>query len=222
MFGTISLYIVVPSIILPDSEQALIVTEGANITCTATGYPVPNILWLNDNRTVVDEDRLAGVMAKGVGKLSVVSVSLIIRRNDSELYTCVASNSVGNDSRIINITVQSKLSLRLYYWNIVFFSLAIPIITVPEKHRVTEGDNITCIATGYPVPDVVWLTNSGSKVDKSRLMTAPVMTSDFHNQFVVSVSMIVRRNDSGIYICVANNSVGNNTSAINISVNCKI
>lgn len=53
-------------------------------------------------------------------------------------------------------------------------------------------------------------------------MTAPVMTNDLDNQFVVSVSMIVRRNDSGIYICVANNSVGNNTGAINISVNCKI
>ena len=116
MFGAISLYIVVPSIILPDSERALIVTEGANITCTATGYPVPNILWLNDNRTVVDEDRLVGVMTKGVGNLYVVvSVSLIIRRNDSGLYTCVASNSVGNYSRIINITVQSKLSLKLYY-----------------------------------------------------------------------------------------------------------
>ena len=115
MFGMISLYIVVPSIILSDSEEALIVTEGANITCTATGYPVPNILWLNDNRTVVDEDRLVGVMAEGVGNLSVVSVSLIIRRNDSGLYTCVASNSVGNDSHIINIIVQSKLSLKLYY-----------------------------------------------------------------------------------------------------------
>ena len=107
----------VPRIILPESEQALIVTEGDNITCTATGYPEPYIAWLSDNESVVDKDSIISVMAEGVDSLFNVSVSMIIRRSDGGLYTCLASNLVGNDTSIINITVQCKLSLKLFYQN---------------------------------------------------------------------------------------------------------
>ena len=101
--------IVVPSIILPRSEQALIVTEGDNITCTAAGYPIPNVVWLSDNKSVIS------VMAEGVGNLSNVSASLTMRRSDGGFYTCLASNFVGNDISSIHIIVQCKLSLKLFY-----------------------------------------------------------------------------------------------------------
>ena len=98
---------------------------------------------------------------------------------------------------------------------------AIPIITILEEYTVTEGDNITCTATGYPEPDIVWLNHDGSVVDKNRLVTDSEITTGVDNLVKVNVSMTVRRNDGGVYKCVANNSVGNNTSIINITVNCK-
>ena len=106
---------------------------------------------------------------------------------------------------------------------IIIFT-AIPIIIVPsvteEVYTVTEGDNITCTATGYPVPDVVWLNNDGSVVDEDKLNDS-VMTTGIDNVFSVSVSLIIRRNDAGVYKCFANNSVGNDTSTIRITVECK-
>ena len=103
------MFIAFPIIITPETKQ--VVTEGDNITCTATGYPVPDIVWLNTyNRSVIDKNRLIpGIMATGAGSISSMSVSMIVRRGDSGVYTCQASNFLGNDNSTINITVQCKL-----------------------------------------------------------------------------------------------------------------
>ena len=103
----------------------------------------------------------------------------------------------------------------------------VPSITFPEESEqafnVTEGDNITCTATGYPEPDIVWLNNDGSVVDKSRVVTGSVMAADVGNVSSVSVSMIVGRTDSGVYKCLATNSVGNDASTISIvTIQCKL
>ena len=98
-----------------------------------------------------------------------------------------------------------------------------PNITLSEEaEKVTEGDNITCTATGYPVPDIVWVNNDKSVVNTSRLITDSGMTTDIDNLSSVSVSMIVTRSDAGMYTCLANNSFGNDTSIINIIVQCKL
>ena len=109
------------------------------------------------------------------------------------------------------------------YCNKIIVYTAIPIITTPktkEAYSITEGDNITCTATGYPPPSVVWLNNDGSVVDENRLVE-PKMVTNVGNIPSVSVSMIVRRGDDGVYTCVANNSIDNDTTTINITVKCK-
>ena len=96
---------------------------------------------------------------------------------------------------------------------------AIPVIDTIETEQVynaTEGDSITCTATGYPVPDIVWLNNDKSVVDKNRIKTDSAMATGVGNLYNVSVSMTVGRNDAGVYICIANNSIGNDTRTINI------
>jgi len=83
-----------------------------------------------------------------------------------------------------------------------------PNITTPKTeqvYNVTEGDNITCTATGYPVPDIVWLNNDESVVDNNRLVTGSVASGytddDSYNISSVSGSMIVRRNnDDGVIL----------------------
>ena len=101
--------------------------------------------------------------------------------------------------------------------------IAFPIITTPESRRaynITEGDSVTCTATGYPVPDIVWLNNDGSVVDKNRLVSS-IMTTGAGNTPRMSVSVIIRRGDGGVYTCHANNFLGNDSSIINITVQCK-
>ena len=100
--------------------------------------------------------------------------------------------------------------------------IALPIVIVPENYiAVTEGGSITCTATGYPVPNIVWQNNDESEVDENRIKTDSAMATGVGNLYNVSVSMTVGRNDTGVYVCIANNSIGSDTRTINITVNCK-
>ena len=213
----------IPNITIPEEQLTYNVTEGGNITCNATGYPPPDILWLNNDGSVVDNNRLLlnNVMTTGISNIS--SVSLSFTRNDAGIYTCVANNSVGSDHSTIYITVQCKTSqllLDLFCYIIVYTVPPIGVITALENEEgyvVTEGGNVTCAATGYPRPDIVWLNSDGSVVDKNRL----VESTSVANIPIANVSMIVKRNESGVYNCVANNSAGNDTHTVNITVKCK-
>ena len=91
-----------------------------------------------------------------------------------------------------------------------------------QAYKIIDGDSITCIATGNPVPDIVWLSSDGSEVDESRLVTNSTMDTDINNIPSVSVSMIVRWSDDGNYTCHANNSIGSNASTVHIIVQRKL
>ena len=114
---------------------------------------------------------------------------------------------------------------------ILFYFITVsPNITIPmeEEFNVTEGSSrsITCTATGYPVPTVVWQNSDGSSLSNNRLISgSPVISSTgVGNVSSVSVELMVigaMRIDSGIYRCSANNSVSNTTRNITITVQCK-
>ena len=106
-FNTASLS---PTIIEPVEGEALTINEGGNITCRATGYPVPHIVWLDTNGHEVNTKRLVTiVMATSTGNVSIVSVSMIeVMRGDSGVYTCLATNPVGDDISTINVNIQCK------------------------------------------------------------------------------------------------------------------
>ena len=95
------------------------ITEGSNgsITCTATGYPVPTVVWQNSDGSSLSNNRLVSgspvnISSTGVGNVSSVSVELMVigaMRVDTGMYRCSANNNVSNATTIINITVQCKL-----------------------------------------------------------------------------------------------------------------
>ena len=101
--------------------EEFIITEGSNgsITCTATGYPVPTVVWQNSDGSSLSNNRLVSgspvnISSTGVGNVSSVSVELIVigaMRVDSGMYRCSANNSVSNATTNINITVQCKLCI---------------------------------------------------------------------------------------------------------------
>ena len=111
--------IVAPNITAPMEGEGFNITEGSNgsITCTATGYPVPTIVWQNSNRSSLSNDRLVSgnavnVSSTDVGNVKSVSVELMVigaMRVDSGMYSCSANNSVNSTTRNITITVQCKL-----------------------------------------------------------------------------------------------------------------
>ena len=116
---------------------------------------------------------------------------------------------------------------------IIFYYIVAPIITAPmegQKFNITEGSNgsITCTATGYPVPTVVWQNSDGSIMGNTRLMSGGpmnVVPTGVGNETNVTVELMVigaMRVDTGMYRCSASNSVGSNTSNINVTIHCKL
>ena len=109
---------VAPTITTPMEGQQFNITEGSDgsITCTATGYPVPTVEWLNSDGSSLSNSRLMSGspvnMPTGVGNVTSVSVELMVTgamRVDTGMYRCSASNSVSSTTRNISITVQCKL-----------------------------------------------------------------------------------------------------------------
>ena len=74
---------------------------------------------------------------------------------------------------------------------------------------VTEGDNATlyCNATGYPVPNFVWINESSGNIE------SPTKTL---------VITAITRSERGSYICHASNEIGNGTQTCEIDVYCKL
>ena len=110
--------ILVPPIITPMEGQQFNIIEGSNgsITCTATGYPVPTVVWQNSDGSSLSNNRLVSgspvISPTGVGNVTSISVELMVigaMRVDTGMYRCSANNSVISDTRNINITVQCKL-----------------------------------------------------------------------------------------------------------------
>ena len=98
-----------------------------------------------------------------------------------------------------------------------------------QQFNITEGSDgsITCTATGYPVPTVVWQNSDGSSLSNNRLVSdSPVISpTGVGNVTSVSVELMVigaMRVDTGMYRCSANNSIGSNATAnINVTIQCK-
>ena len=110
---------VAPNITTPMEGEEFNITEGSNglITCTATGYPVPTVVWQNSDGSSLSNNRLEAVrrmpLSTDVGNVSSVSVELMVigaMRVDSGMYRCSANNSVNSTTRNITITVQCKCS----------------------------------------------------------------------------------------------------------------
>ena len=200
--------------------------EGSNalFTCQATGDPVPTITWYF-NGAPVDE---ANIM-----KYIIISNTLIVinvQSSDVGTYTCIATNIVTTDTSSGVLTVNGELSIHvLHYYN---NNIVAPTITTPMKGQqvnITEGSSksITCTATGYPVPTVVWQNSDGSSLSNNRLVSgSPVISSTgVGNVSSVSVELMVigaMRVDTGMYRCSANNSISNATRNITIIIQCKL
>ena len=86
--------------------------------CTATGIPAPTISWYRNGTELSGDSRItlsnhtAPSPAQGDGGMVyIVSRTLMLadtRDEDSDTYSCRASNIIGNDTQDFELVVQSK------------------------------------------------------------------------------------------------------------------
>ena len=116
------MYTVSSNITRPVEGQEFTFTEGSDgsITCTATGYPPPTVVWQNSDGSSLSNMRLVSgsemMSSTGVGNVTSVSVELMVTgamRVDTGMYTCSASNVVSNDTDVtVTITIQCKYQVK--------------------------------------------------------------------------------------------------------------
>ena len=111
-----------------------------------------------------------------------------------------------------------------YFTQILFFvhSIGVTIVSPLNNTIVREGNTITitCEAIGYPGP-VVWSRTNGTLSDR---ISVSNVSNEYGNVTRVSVNLTITnasREDTGVYTCSANNSVGSDETNITITVQCK-
>ena len=219
-------HLVAPSISPEVMNETVNEGSNASFTCQAIGEPLPTISWYFNDTALEQANTTKYIITNN--RLNIVNVE----SSDAGTYICIATNVISNDTSSGVLTVNGESLILVLYLQIIVLIVVGPNITAPvevQQFIVTERMNgsITCTATGYPVPTVVWQNSDGSSLSNNRLVSgSPVNISStgVGNVTRVSVEMMVIgavRVDTGIYRCSANNSVNNATRNINITIHCK-
>ncbi|XP_067893515.1 hemicentin-1 isoform X1 [Heterodontus francisci] len=177
------------------SEVSVLLGENVKLVCASDGIPRPSVQWLKDGKplTAADDKRLRvspdgstlhinGTMTTDIGK-----------------YTCIATNSAGEEDRIFNLNVYVP-----------------PTIHSNQKGNqelttiLENSINIECMATGSPPPQLNWLKNG---------LPLPI-SSQIRLLSAGKVLRIVRTqvSDAGTYTCVASNRAGVDNKHYNLIV----
>ncbi|TMS20257.1 Hemicentin-1, partial [Larimichthys crocea] len=177
------------------SEMGVLLNESIQLVCRARGTPTPTIQWLKDGE-VINVTRSMGFRISPDGSTLTVTKA---HTTDSGKYTCVATNTAGEEDRIFNLNVYVP-----------------PVIdgnseTVQQLSTVLDSSvNIECVATGSPPPQLNWLRNG---------LPLPV-SSHIRLLSAGQVLRITRTqvSDSGTYTCVASNRAGVDNRHYNLQV----
>ncbi|XP_052073031.1 neural cell adhesion molecule L1-like protein [Mytilus californianus] len=158
-----------PSISAPSVVQANYYTP-VNLTCTVTGYPVPNVTWTYKYQQ-------NAIMAFGK------ALHILQATNATEgVYTCTATNDVG--------TSKADVTLKVVH--------GVPRITNPPKsslNRAGIDGSFTCQADGVPKPTVTWTfqpfgqagntlgVRQGSQITITNMQQSGILTCIATNEF---------------------------------------
>ena len=83
---------------------------------------------------------------------------------------------------------------------------------------------ITCEGFGYPPPTVRWDRIDGTLSDRVSVSDSVSVPTGYGNVTRVSVNLTIinaTREDTGVYVCSADNSIGNDIINTSITVQCK-
>ena len=114
------IYIGTPSIRYPPKDQKVDLSADTSFTCTAVGYPRPNIDWMNNNNSIILNQSLLGTIKYRIfiyppvslGDCSIsecgIRSTIVIQDvadGDKGIYTCNATNSIGTAIESAKLTI---------------------------------------------------------------------------------------------------------------------
>ncbi|XP_023213276.1 hemicentin-1-like isoform X2 [Centruroides sculpturatus] len=117
-----------------------------------------------------------------------------LKPEDGGQYVCTATNDAGQDFWEVNVQV-----------------LIPPTITVlPENQNISIGAQFTlnCEARGFPTPTVTWYHNNEKISEEQQISGGKSSFTKLHAE----------NEDSGIYTCIAQNSVGEKKVEVSVHI----
>lgn len=166
-----------------------------------TGFPQPNVEWYRGTRKIVEGERYQIFDSAKTGLHSLVIYN--IQKDDRGLYECVASNSCGETTSIVDLHVSAKQFAPEF---------------LEEEREVSkvahEGDNLSIKFTvkGNPNPSVVWYKDGMLLYDTSRRDTRSRGEVQYLNIYGLMPE------DSGTYVCEATNRIGKSFRTLTLKV----
>jgi len=114
---------VVPTITEGPMDVARILGESVTFTCTATGIPLPMIMWTDEDDTMLMGSDMV------INSTSIISTLTISNLQDEDFdnYTCTATNMFGSDNVTALLGSELLCHLCVYeqclYLSIMWFCL---------------------------------------------------------------------------------------------------
>ncbi|XP_024945941.1 lachesin isoform X10 [Cephus cinctus] len=140
--------VVPPTIISKETSTDMVVRETSNVTltCKATGYPEPYVMWRRENGKEINYN---GEMVNFVNGevLHIVKIS----RLHMGAYLCIASNEVPP-------SVSSRVEIRVQFP---------PMLSIPnqlEAAYIGQDVNLECHTEAYPYSINYWTTEHGDMI----------------------------------------------------------
>ncbi|XP_023282776.1 immunoglobulin superfamily member 10-like [Seriola lalandi dorsalis] len=186
-----------PPVIQQAQYENTTLLEGstAYIHCTATGAPPPVIHWITPDGVQLTASQVfaqRNLVVFPNGTLYIRGVS----PGNAGRYECSASNAAASSRRIVFLTTKRK----------PLSSKASITSSSPQRTDVIYGSKLllNCVATGEPSPWIIWRTPSKKLVDAQYSFDHRIKV--FLNGTITIHSVTVE--DSGDYMCVARNKMG--------------
>ena len=110
-----SIHSVAPLLLTGPSAINATISENFTLSCNASGYPVPTILWTHNGTTLDDTENDRATVTPSTGLRSVLSVLIVSMGaiDDSGEYACIVNNSVNDFQNItggpVTVLVQGKM-----------------------------------------------------------------------------------------------------------------
>ncbi|XP_070808643.1 neural cell adhesion molecule 1 isoform X4 [Pituophis catenifer annectens] len=183
-----------PQITFVENKTAMELEDQIILTCEASGDPIPSITWRTSSRNISSEEKTLDGRIEVRSHARVSSLTLKdIQYTDAGEYTCVASNTIGQDSQVMYLEVQYA-----------------PKLQGPVAVYTWEGNpaNITCEVFAYPSAVISWFRD-GQLLPSSNYSNIRIYNTPAASYLEVTP---YSENDFGNYNCTAANRIGQESS----------
>ncbi|KAM3831068.1 neural cell adhesion molecule 1 [Vipera latastei] len=193
-----------PQITFVENKTAMELEDQIILTCEASGDPIPSITWRTSSRNISSEEKASWTRPEKQetldGHIEVRSHARVssltlkdIQYTDAGEYTCIASNTIGQDSQVMYLEVQYA-----------------PKLQGPVAVYTWEGNpaNITCEVFAYPSAVISWFRD-GQLLPSSNYSNIRIYNTPAASYLEVTP---YSENDFGNYNCTAANRIGQESS----------